>query len=188
MTIRTFIAITIPDDIKNTIGKTVKPLMATRADVRWIEIENLHITVKFLGNVEIGKIRSIEKVVTEIAIHYKPFEIIFENIGWFPNMKRPRVIWIGVRNNSILTRILLDTDEMLSKIGFEKERRQFSPHLTIGRVRSAGGYDTLKNSLIKLTKSNFGNMTTQSLSLMKSELSPAGVKYTLMGNFPLSTG
>ncbi len=200
MTIRSFIAININDSLRGKIGDIVNGLVETNADVRWVKSENLHITLKFLGNINEEEIQLIKDVLMKVSSKYYSFGILLENIGCFPNIKRPRIIWIGIRDSSAIIQIYKDIDKMLFKAGFEKEKKAFSPHITIGRVKSMNGYIKVKDKIktlninnkekpeinhVQLTDFIFGNMTMNSLSLMRSDLSRSGAKYTLIEDFPL---
>ncbi len=182
---RTFIAIDLPESLKRSLTDLIESLMTYRADVRWVKGDNLHVTIKFLGNIEKDMLTSIEEALKDVSARFTPFDISFEGIGCFPNMRRPRIIWIGIRENPVLTHIHSELEERLCGIGFEREKRRFSPHLTAGRVMSARGFKLLSQNLQGISGEKHGIMEATSLSLMRSDLSGSGARYTLIRDFPL---
>jgi RNA 2',3'-cyclic 3'-phosphodiesterase len=179
---RTFIAIDISKEIKNTLAQIEAHLIYAGADVTWVKPENVHLTLKFLG--EIDEKRAVEVVATldSIARTSKPFELSVKDIGAFPKIEHPRVVWVGLDKGAVETTALATkVDEALSKIGFAKETRPFSPHLTIGRVRSPLNKDKLKEKMSSATASIDLSIVPQhkvsSVILFQSTLTPQGSIY-----------
>src|SRR3989339_1295186 len=126
---RTFIAIEVSDEVKKAAGEFVAELKKQRANISWVKKENVHITLKFLGEIDERKILLIEDVLKSCAEKKKPFEIEIKDCGGFPNLHKPRVIWIGITEGSQeLKDIANCIDSKLSNLGFEKETRAFKPH------------------------------------------------------------
>ena len=172
--IRTFIAVELPDDIKQEIGDFISQLRPQIRGVRWVEPLNLHLTMKFLGNVEEDSINKIVNGVSEVAQHHSHFIIQMENFGAFPGMKRPRVLWIGVKNGlNELSQLAASVENKMVKLGFELESRKFSPHLTVGRVRRG------KRVYIPQDVPSFGpvEFDVTTVTVMKSTLTPEGPIY-----------
>ncbi len=176
--IRTFIAIEIPGELKAAIRQLQEVLMRERGDVKWVRPEGIHITLKFLGDVETGRIPDIGEAVKQAAEGLRTFELQSGGAGFFPGPGRPRVIWIGIDTGAdILIRLAEGIDRNLSALGFEKEKRPFSPHVTIGRVRSPGGMDRTVEKLQSLSIPCIG-FRVENIIVMKSVLQQTGAVYT----------
>jgi 2'-5' RNA ligase len=175
---RVFIAVDIP--VFPKILEFEKDIRNSGADVKLVEPENIHITLKFLGDTEEELIDKIEEVIKESCENIKPFNINLKSSGVFPNQNYIKVVWIGIENNENLGKISSSIDEGTSKFGFEKEKRKFSAHLTIGRAKSAKNKDRLLQIINKYRDVEFGNIDVKSIELKKSELTPKGPIYTTL--------
>ncbi|MCX5680153.1 MAG: RNA 2',3'-cyclic phosphodiesterase, partial [Candidatus Omnitrophica bacterium] len=134
---RAFIAIELSEEIKTVLHQVQSHLKYSGADVKWVEKENIHLTLKFLGEISEDKLKRIEEILDEIGKLFKPFELTLKDVGAFPKIESPRVIWAGLdKGAKESTEIVRRLDKELSDIGFEPETRPFAAHLTIGRVRS----------------------------------------------------
>ncbi len=187
---RSFIAINLPEQLKRNISEFLNPFLSIKSDVKWVKPENLHLTIKFLGNVELDKISYIEEILSGVVSRFEPFDIYFSEIGCFPNMNRPRVIWIGIKDENSFLKLFKDIEENISKLGFKREGREFSPHLTIGRVKGTKGIEIIREKIRQLGTDDRGLIKDQkivvnSISLIRSDLSGAGARYTLLRDFPL---
>ena len=135
---RTFIAIELSSEIKESLAQAQSHLKYAGADVKWVTPENIHLTLKFLGEIPEEKCENVKAALDEIAKTTASFELSIKDIGAFPNIEFPRVIWIGLdKGAKESTELAAKVDEALSKLGFAKETRPFAAHLTIGRIRSA---------------------------------------------------
>lgn len=145
--VRSFIAIELASGVKHRAMELVKKLKASEADVKWVQPTEMHLTLKFLGEVNRDEILPLCKLTREVAAQFQPFDIGFSGLGAFPNADEPRTLWIGLEQGlEQLTALHAALEEALYKqLGFAKERRKFTPHLTIGRVNqsSQGLIDTL---------------------------------------------
>jgi len=150
------------------------------ADVKLVEPHNIHITLKFLGDAEEQHIDQIEHCIKESAIGIKPFSITLKGTGVFPNPSYLKVVWIGIQDGGIIGSIATALDDKLSKLGYEKEKRRFSPHLTIGRVRTACNKQQLLQAVDKYRDVEFNIEQVRSIHLKKSELTPQGPIYTTL--------
>lgn len=186
VSLRCFFAIEITDEeLKGKILSVQKELQTVRAKVKYVKIENIHITLKFLGDVEETQIPMIIKEVGEISL--EPFDAVIANVGAFPKPTFPRVIWIGVNEGSEQVKSLSKKiDSIVSKFGFKREKR-FSAHLTIGRVRERQKNQSLIKKLIEYQPREevYGTMRVTSFQLKKSQLTPKGPIYTTIQDFPL---
>lgn len=186
MDLRCFIAIELPDKIKNNIDTYIEKLNATKADVKWVPSKNLHLTLKFLGSTPEKIIPDISRKLLEIAkLYNNSFYMQILGAGVFPNTRHPRVVWLGIKDSEDAVKIQKDIDESMKEFGFEMESREFKPHLTIGRVRSLKNKDLLMKELATLKEVDFGKIEVNSIALMKSELKPSGAEYFKLKGIPL---
>ena len=184
--IRTFIAIEIPLAIRTEIAKFQEQLKQEQAPISWVKPNNIHITIKFLGDVDENKIDDIALAIQTATTEIKPFSIEIGGAGAFPNYKKPRVIWIGAKSeHDLLKELAKQIDIQVHKLGFEKETRDFKAHLTLGRVKSLNDIDGVISELKQRQDFSGGSFIASEIILMKSELHPAGSIYTPMRKIPL---
>jgi len=188
MTIRSFIAIELPDDIRRSMADLIAEIRKTKTDVTWVPAENIHLTLKFLGNTDDSLIPKIKERISKKLSHYNVFYIKIVGVGCFPSEKRPRVLWIGIENSAVLNSIQKDLDAEVAGFGFAPDDRPFSPHLTIGRVRSQKGIAEMLRRLSEFRTTDFGVVEVKSIHIMKSELKPAGAEHTSIAEIPIGTG
>lgn len=178
---RTFIAIELDNDIKQRLAPIQKKLIETGADVKWVKIENIHLTLKFLGEIEEKQLPQIKDIIQNICENKYTFNMTINELGAFPKLNYPRVIWIGVKEGKEnIERISLELENSLSKIGFKKEKRPFSGHITLGRVRSNKNRAELIEAVNKFNEINLKETFIQpikTITLFKSTLSLKGPTY-----------
>ncbi len=175
---RSFIAIDIPDEIKGSMKEVVQSLSAEAQGIRWVPVENIHLTLKFLGEVKEELIPEIQTRLQIIGKAQQPFNVEIRGAGAFPNLKRPNVLWIGIKRSEQLETLFREIDKSLSEMGFEREARGFSPHLTIGRVKDMRGIDPVLKELATYKDTFFGTIEVRQILLMKSTLKPSGAEYS----------
>ena len=175
---RGFIAVDI--DVFSKLLEFEKEIKETGANVKLVEPENVHITLKFLGDTDESRIDEIDKIMKDAVKEIDPFNIQLEGAGVFPNQNYIKVIWIGIKQGEPIELIERKIDEQLSKIGFKKEKRGFSPHLTIARVKSAKGKDGILHVIEKYRDVQFVDIRVDSIKLKKSDLTPKGPIYTTL--------
>jgi 2'-5' RNA ligase len=184
--IRSFLAIELPKVILKKIEEVQRDLRSTRADVRWVNPEKIHLTLKFFGNIEESRIDPIFKSIEEPTRNTLPFSIKVSGVGAFPHLKNPRVIWMGlVDGKAILTSFQKQIETQLEKIGFQPEDRPFHPHLTLGRMKSSRGKEELVGRMEKHREEEFGDFPVERVILFKSDLTPSGPIYTLLKELKL---
>jgi 2'-5' RNA ligase len=184
--IRTFICIEIPESIKSRISKLQETLQQIDAQVSWSKPSNIHLTVKFLGNVESSRIERLSKALERSASGISPFEIEIGGVGCFPSPRSPRVLWVGVSTiPEQLRQLHANIDDQLAREGFEREKRKFSPHLTLGRIRAPHNSAKVAEALIA-TGFAAEAFIANDLILMRSDLKPTGSIYTPQTVVPLS--
>jgi 2'-5' RNA ligase len=183
--VRCFIALDISDQIRRDFGEIIDRLKKHDADVKWVSVNNIHLTLKFLGNTQESALPEIRDHLFNVVLSYNPFYIRIYTTGVFPNRKYPRVIWIGVGDSDILKRLHNDIENAMVLFGFEKENKAFKPHLTIGRVRSHKSIFPLVHDFDTFKDKDFGNIHVKKIKLMKSELKPQGAIYSCLYEIPL---
>ncbi|BCB96540.1 RNA 2',3'-cyclic phosphodiesterase [Dissulfurispira thermophila] len=187
MFIRCFIAIDMSENIKNAIADVIKKCGLTLKGVRWVLVENIHLTLKFLGDVEEDLIPEIEKELASICKRHNVFKINIRGAGAFPNFKYPNVLWIGIDQSEELKGLYEDIEKSMSALGFEREDRRFSPHLTIGRVKDRKGIESVIKELYTFKDTFFGSIEVNEVLLMRSVLKPTGAEYSKIADFKLSS-
>ena len=150
----------------------------------WVAEANLHVTVKFLGNVDEARLGDVSAALQRAAI-VPPFEVAIRGLGAFPAASRPRVLWAGAPESPTFTRLAEDVDRALVALGFPPEARGFTPHVTLGRVREPRRDVALTQALEAAAARPFGTLRVDRVSLMRSDLSPRGALYTQLAAFPL---
>jgi 2'-5' RNA ligase len=186
--IRSFLAIELPKPILRKIEEVQGDLRLAHADVRWVNPEKIHLTLKFFGNIEESRIDPIFKAIEEPILSTPPFSLKVRGVGAFPQMKNPRVIWMGLVNGKeVLASLQKQIEIQLKKIGFQPEDRPFHPHLTLGRVRSSRGKEELVGRMEKHREEEFGDFQIERVVLFKSDLKPTGPIYTLLKEMKLGS-
>jgi len=182
--VRAFLSI----DIENQalfpyISETQSKLDTNLAKMKIVEIENIHFTLRFFGDTSLTKIDEIESCLNQIEI--EPFEIEVHGVGAFPNNRRPRVIWIGVTQNADrICNLKAEIDSHLEELGYQSERKKFTPHATIARVRYIKDAEKLISNLDSLVNESIGAMTISKFNLKKSTLTPSGPIYETLWDIP----
>lgn len=176
---RGFIAIDI--EAFSKLVEFEKEIKETGANIKLVKPENIHITLKFLGDTEETLIDEIERIMKEAVKEIDPFNIQLKGTGVFPNQNYIKVIWIGINQGDQIGTIAYKIDEQLSKLGFKKEKRGFSSHLTIARVKTAKNKDKLLEIIEKYKDVEFtGIIRVGLIKLKKSDLTPKGPIYTTL--------
>lgn len=178
-TVRAFIALELPQEIKQAIADYVAPLRALDRGISWTKAENVHLTLKFLGNVHKPQIEKVATALREVCASFAPIAAEIIGSGVFPNEHRARVLWIGMKESSgKLAELAQRIESECRRLGFEKEERSFSPHLTIARVKEGKAANAVK----ALRESPFParQIVFQECTLMQSVLHPAGSIYTAL--------
>lgn len=188
--IRAFIAIELPHEIHQRLDQVISQLKQRLGDtaIRWVPADNIHLTLKFLGDVSIANVEVLKKIMQAEAAGCPHFEISVGGLGAFPNAHHPRVVWVGVEAPSDLNNLQHAIEAATERLGYTKEERPFSAHLTLGRVsRNATPKDArLIGEVLESTKVGFlGAAHIQAVHLFKSDLKPTGSIYTKMFTAPL---
>lgn len=181
--IRTFVAIDLPDRVQSCLKNISEDLQSNLESIpiRWVPVENIHMTLKFLGDVSINNIELLKKMLRSEAQAHSSFEIGIGGIGAYPKIRRPRVIWTGVEAPSELVDLQQSIEAQTSKLGYAVDNREFSPHLTLGRVsRNASPEDVRKvGEVLSSYKVGFlGAARVTEVCLFRSDLQSTGAVYT----------
>jgi 2'-5' RNA ligase len=178
---RLFVAVEIEPAIRERIHEFVSGLRAKIPEARWVRPEGMHITLKFLGNVADERRITIEQGLR--SVHGKEVTLSLRRLGVFPNPRSPRVLWVGIEAGPELEQLASAVDRQMGSIGFESEKRAFSPHVTLARFnqRPRGNL----GSLLSEAQPSFGTMTASEFHLYESKLSPQGSRYTKLASFKL---
>jgi 2'-5' RNA ligase len=188
MEIRSFLAFELPVDIKKTVKRVTGEIRDSGLDARWVKAENIHLTIVFLGNVKTEEIDSIGEKVRNVCPEYGSFDIALKGVGCFPNMRRPRVLWLGLDGDiERMSHFRDDLQRALKAFGIKEEKRPFKPHLTLGRFRSTRKMGSkLEELLSKYAALESPVESLNELYLFKSDLKPGGAVYTKLRSWPLS--
>ncbi len=190
-TIRAFIAIELPEEIRRAITSTIQRYqqLVPRDLVKWVSVNNLHLTLKFLGDTDLNLIPGIHKQMDWLAASTIGFQFVAAAAGLFPSARKPRVIWVGLDNKTDLTGLSKGLDDALEPLKIAREDRPFSPHLTIGRVYQGLAEDQLLKlgeTILRNQPGEIGKVQVDHIDLIKSDLFSAGPVYTVLhrSNFP----
>ena len=188
--IRSFIALPIPDPVRDVLRGTIKNLDEDIGKrVRWVRPEGIHLTLKFMGDIDLKVINELVSLLPAVANEFAPFELTLAELGCFPNNRRPRVLWAGVKGNlSTLRDLHIAIDSLVGNVGLPREQRGFSTHLTLGRVNRNLSENHTRHigELIKTTNlPDNPSWINPTINLMRTELDPAGSRHYLVKSFPL---
>ena len=192
-TLRTFIAIVLPGEILRLMSQVQAQLKAAAppGSVRWAHVEGIHLTLKFLGPVPASQIDVITAAMAAAARNVSPFTLTVGSAGCFPNIKRPRVVWIGINEpTGRLNSLQRAVESTLSPLGYPSEERGFQPHLTLGRATRDASANDLKRLGELVAAANVGTLgqvSVTEIALIKSDLKPTGAEYTTLQRARLKT-
>jgi 2'-5' RNA ligase len=186
--LRTFIGVDIGKLIRDRAVSLQEALARTGAEVKWVEPENLHVTLLFLGEVDDRTVPDVCRVVAEQVQAHPVFSMSIERVGCFPNPRRPRVLWMGVGEGTQELRAIHDALETaLLDLGcYRREERQYTPHITLGRVRSERPAENLAAALAKHAGWQGGQTPVREIQVMSSELTRQGPIYTVLSRAKLA--
>ena len=184
--IRTFIALPTRSNAQQAIAEVQTKLKETNARVKWESQDKFHMTLVFLGTVEQSKLELLSEALAKSVQQFPSFTLTYESIGAFPNIRNPRVVWIGSKPNQPVLDLQAIAEQVCSEFGFTKDDRVFHPHITLGRVKETSNFDRLTEAIKTITFEPIETICPEIL-LIKSELHPGGSIYTILKSFPLHT-
>ena len=174
---RLFIAIEIPERIRTAYAALLREFHHIAPHAKWVRAENLHVTLKFLGETSPEKLQQLQDVLA--AVHSpEPVRLEFRGLGFFPNEKRPRVFWAGMETSPNLKTLAADIDQAAHRLGFPLENRPFAPHLTLARFDPPGIAPKLHQAIRAKSAQSFGSLTASHFHLIESKLKRTGAEYT----------
>lgn len=182
---RCFLGSKLDESLVDDVKEVKDAFRETNADIKFVKDENLHFTVKFLGEMEKDRIEKIDRI-EEVLRNYNPFRIELRGVGVFPSKGYIKVIWIGVGEGEEKFKGMLEgIDKVLSRQGFEEEKNEIVPHLTIGRVKSGKNKDRIISKVKELKERVIGKMNLKKITLFKSDLTPEGPIYKKLKDYEL---
>lgn len=187
---RLFVALEIPAAVRDNLAALITELRDLSAKVadkrpRWVRQENLHVTLKFIGEVSPAKLEGIRGALSVIRSE-APVEIRFSGLGFFPNEQHPRVLWAGLDASANLPSLAGDIDSALETQGVARERRAFAPHSTLARIEPPGLHEKLREGIQKNKAREFGSFQAREFHLIESTLKPSGAEYTTLASYPFT--
>jgi 2'-5' RNA ligase len=187
--LRTFLAVDLGKSIRDRCVALQDSLARGGADVKWVEPKNLHVTLLFLGEVDDREVPALCKAVASICVSHESFPVSVQGLGCFPNPRRPRVIWVGVgEGGPELVALHDDLEGPLLDLGcYRREERQYTPHITLGRVRGDRTAERLAEALVKQANWQGGVIEAREVRVLSSELTPKGPVYAVLSRAPLKT-
>ena len=182
---RCFVAIDVSEEVRRAIAGATEKVKGLSKGVRWVPPDNVHLTLKFLGETGDDKVLQIQESLSLLCSRHPPFTITVRGSGGFPDMRRPNVLWVGIDESGPLGLLNRDIEKSMAELGFEKEVKRFSPHLTVGRVKSRDGLEAGTMEWITFKDTVFGTITVGETLLMKSTLKRGGAEYSKIAGFKL---
>lgn len=182
---RLFVAIDIPDAVREALAKLSRELRSLCPDARWVRIEGAHITLKFIGEATPAR---AEQIYTALRLAHvsAPIHLVFSGLGFFPNARRPRVLWAGVSGEEQLRELAASIETQLDPLGIARETREFSPHITLARLDSPKRLGALQSAVEKMGTPEFGRCSAREFRLYQSVLKRGGAEYTCLATYPIS--
>lgn len=186
---RLFIAINFPESLRERMVEATSPLREEEFPVRWVDADQLHLTLKFLGDVKESRVDEVVDVMEQVGADFRPFEVGFERVGAFPSLRSPRVIWLGVEATMEMRAVKHDLEHGLVDIGFDRETRAFQPHVTLARAdqdADAGDFRKLE-SLSREVEMDETHRVAR-IDLVRSRLRSSGSEYERLHGSRLTSG
>jgi 2'-5' RNA ligase len=182
---RMFVALEIPSAVRENLAELLKYLRAFSPQTRWVRAENLHVTLKFIGEVPEANLADIRGALMG-ARSDEAVTLDFRGLGFFPNEKHPHVFWAGIAASANLKTLAADIDKATEKLGIPREQRPFSPHLTLARFEPRELTERLRAAIRENAARDFGSLHTSQFHLIESKLKPSGAEYTTLESFPFA--
>lgn len=180
---RLFVGLDIPPEVKDNLARFINELRPA-ADLRWSSTANLHITTKFIGEWRAERLEEMKSALASVT-GLSAFPISIRGLGWYPNPHSPRVFWAAVRADSALTELARATEDAVAAIGVEKEKRAYSPHLTLARIQDSPNLAEIRRKVASLASDDFGHFAATQFHLYLSQPGPGGSVYSKLATYPL---
>ena len=179
---RLFAAIEIPEDIRRNLAALIQEFRTLSPQTKWVRPENMHLTLKFLGEIEPAQLSDVQTALATIRSP-RPVVLEFRGLGFFPSVKRPRVFWAGIESSANLAAIAAEIDRSLHALSFPLEDRPFTPHLTLARIDRPPLPAALQAAATKNATHSFGSFSARQFHLIESKLKSTGAEYTTLQSF-----
>lgn len=180
---RLFAALEIPSAVRENLAGLIRDLRAIAAQPKWVRPENLHVTLKFIGETAPAKLDAIRTALADVRAD-QPLELRFRGLGFFPRERHARVFWVGIEAEANLTSLAAEIDQRLEKLEIPREQKAFAPHLTLARFEPPGIPEKLRAAIQQNLTRDFGVLHTREFHLIESRLKPSGAEYTTLQSFP----
>jgi 2'-5' RNA ligase len=185
LAVRLFVAISLSAELRASFSGLLQELRPLAPLAKFVPTENLHLTLKFLGEVPQAKLDDVRSVLSTIRCE-RPIALEFRALAFFPNERRPKVLWVDVESTASLKSLAADIDRAMHTLGFPLETRAFTPHLTLARFYKPGVPANLRMAVTENGSRSFGSLTTGDFHLIESKLKPSGAEYNLLESFPFA--
>ncbi len=183
---RTFIAIDLPQEVHRELARQQAAFRGLIRDARWTSPEGIHLTLKFLGEVKDAQVIEIKRALEPLAA-FTPFTVEVKGFGFFPDARRPRVFWAGIDAAPDLGQLAARVEDAMAKLGFPREERSYSPHLTLARFREPKPQPALRDMVAKHTELSWGRFEVSEFFLYESKLHPQGAEYIKLARFAIDS-
>jgi 2'-5' RNA ligase len=185
--VRAFIAIRLGSAVESAVFNFIEPFRALRSGVHWVRPAQLHVTLRFLGgDVPREMLKPLDRELNKVVETFSAFTVSAQGTGAFPDLKRPRVVWIGLSSDALIA-LAARIEASACACGFSPDPRPFAPHLTIGRVRDIRGWPAVKQHLIEAADRDFGSSQIVALVLYRSILGPQSSRYEEISSYPFES-
>lgn len=184
--LRLFIAVELSSEVRGKLSAAQEKFKTSGARVKWVRPHQIHVTLKFLGNVDETRVGAIIEAVSAALQPCEPFTVTVAGAGTFPPGRRARVVWAGVnKGDDKLIKLQHTVEDACEKLGFKAEKRVFRPHFTLGRIKSGTGLRRLLQQMERYRDREFGRLKVRNVLLIRSKLTPEGPHYTILESFVL---
>jgi RNA 2',3'-cyclic 3'-phosphodiesterase len=180
--VRLFLAISLDPSVRDAVSAALAELRTAAPQIKWVRAENLHVTLKFLGETPQAKLDALQSALSMIRLP-GAIQLDFRGLGFFPNEKRAKVLWLGMNASPNLPELAAAIDHAAHSLGFPLEDRPFTPHLTLARFSTPGLPQALSEPVRKISAQSFGSQTATNFNLIESKLKPSGAEYTTLHSF-----
>lgn len=184
---RLFVALDFPDDVRDRVRDLIAKLRPLSKSARWVRPEGMHVTLKFIGHVPDETLDPIRAALAQVHSN-APVELDFRGVGFFPNERRPRVIWCGVHGSANLSELAASVEQSVEPLGIAREKREFTPHLTLARFSAPEGVNKLTRAVQEISPHDFGQARETEFHLYQSTLKPSGAEYKKLASFAFVKG
>jgi len=180
--VRLFVALDVPEETRRVLGEAIRAFERVGRGARWMRAQNVHVTLKFIGQIDDSKLPAIQNRLAEVHAS-GPMAISFRRFGFFPNERHPHVLWAGIESGANLAALAGTIASSLEPLGIPREARPFQPHLTLARFKTQEGLPKLYEIVAAFPQQEFGTMMATEFHLYQSELKPAGAVHTKLASF-----